>query len=694
MDAIEQLIADYKAMYSGSIPNPITRACNRCERQYEPTCVNQVLCPRCQQATLYRSINAMDRKFVVWDGEGEDGKYTLLANSKGDTLINRDGLSTTDCLDFLLNHSRRNTANNVWFAFGYDVSMIMKDITLDSIEELHANNELQWKGYTITYIPRKVFSIYKRIHGRNLSFVSYDVFSFFQTSFVKTISSWLGETPSIITEGKEARDGFRDWEMDKIVAYNAAECELLVKTMDKFRSSVRAAGMHLQKWYGPGAIAKEWLKDNNIADHIAPLPPRATIQVMRAYFGGRIELAAWGRAEHIWHYDINSAYPTALTYVPSLTNLKWQLNDKVKEIDDFDLVHVNWSIPMRKGPFLWGPLPYREKNGTILFPYAGEGWYWGVEVKSALRRFPQGIVIVEAWHGEGERFYPFREPILRDAGKRLQWKKEGNPAHIPMKLALNSLYGVLAQKFGYVDKKGEYHNPKFQCYPWAGFITAYTRAMLNDAIGMADGKVVCVMTDSVWSMQELPNLDIGPGLGQWEYSPEDASADFCGAGLYQSYDKAGNPREKEYKSRGFSVDQGSKLDYRSIISGWEASLDDWTKAPVIKSKSRRFVGIGLTLATNKYKEARNSFVEIEKSLDNLATNGYSKRFGYTITGRMDAVGGLHYMIPAHVDVDDGQRDIWGGNRIPVSAPYMRGKMERELGEDGRIGQAWDEDEGE
>ena len=76
----------------------------------------------------------------------------------------------------------------------------------------------------------------------------------------------------------------------------------------------------------------------------------------------------------------------------------------------------------------------------------------------------------------------------------------------PLKFALNSLNGKLAQRSG----RGPYHDPVS-----AGLITAATRARLIEALAQDPGAVFMLATDSVYSTRPLP-LDIGDGLGQWE----------------------------------------------------------------------------------------------------------------------------------------------------------------------------------
>ena len=627
--------------------------------------------------------NSMTKPFVAWDGEGENGKYTLLANSLGKSITDREGLSTARCLDFLL-HKGKWDGINVWFSFGYDIAMILHDIPVvapqgePSLLELHTKGTLKWHGYTMTYFPKKKFIV----HRGSYEFVSYDVFSFFQTKFVNVIRDWAmeknEELPPLLTEGKAGREDFASWSMEKIAAYNGLECGLLVTAMDKFRQALDAAGLQLKSWHGPGALASVWLENHGIKQHIAPVPEDMYSAVMRAYFGGRIEIAGWGHVDHIWHYDINSAYPRALCDVLSLKDIDWQLRAGMPpDGENFALCHVRWNCKGLKAPkpYLWGPLPYRQKDGSILYPPQGEGWYWGVEAYAAMRRFPGEVEILEHWYPEGERIYPFREPVMHDAALRLRWKAEGFPGHVPLKLVLNSLYGKLAQKIGYW-RDGKYNPPPFQCHAWAGYVTAFTRAMIADALHKAHNRAICVMTDSVWSLEPL-DLDLGKGLGQWSFEEEDKAADFCGAGLYQAYDVEGRVRDKEYKSRGFSLDQGDKLDYTALIADWKRSLDEGDFSDSGRTyEIRRFIGIGQAVRQPKYRPYFGHFIDITRNLSNLAMQGQTKRLG-AVVARSVVKDGIHWLLPVPVGI--GAISMF--DETPMSAPYRAGKTEAEAGEE-------------
>ena len=110
-----------------------------------------------------------------------------------------------------------------------------------------------------------------------------------------------------------------------------------------------------------------------------------------------------------------------------------------------------------------------------------------------------------------------------------------------MKLAINSLYGKLAQRVG---------NPKYANLIHAGLITSFTRSKLNDAISAAPrGHIVMLATDGIYSVSPI-DLPIGEKLGEFE------NATFNGLfivqpGLYWSPKRRDEKRKT--KSRGCCV---------------------------------------------------------------------------------------------------------------------------------------------
>lgn len=515
--------------------------------------------------------------------------------------ISGEALSTRDCLDFLLNLPRRLSNEvrpiYVWFAMDYDVNMILGDIQLkgetNSIAELRRTTKTFWHGYKITYIPRKIF----RVKKGGKSFTSTDVWGFFQASFEKALADWRIEVPEIITRGKVARQDFSTWPMEDIAAYNEAELDLLSQLAEQLRTAVDPLKLSVRSWHGPAALAGAFLAKNKAKNYLAELDSDFYEVAARAYFGGRIDAAGYGFVDPVYHYDIVSAYPDAIRYLPDLSRLEWKFSKGEPPAGDrLYAARIRWQIPEAK----WGPLPWRSKNGSIRYPLSGEGWYWKSEAEAAFNKFGrENFQVLECWYSRGEIRYPFLALIEEAFEYRRQLKREGHLAHMSVRLVLNSLYGKFAQTVG----KAQYYSPV-----WAGLITAQTRAKLNTYL---TDDCVCTMTDSLWSAKPLI-LPPDTGLGGWEPQDETRMA-IAMAGLYEAENPEG---ERFIWQRGF--DKRQPVDIAGIVTNWLG------RDPVYEGKYSvtRFIGMGLASVTSY---PWRHWISLERSIKPVPITGTTKR---------------------------------------------------------------------
>lgn len=559
----------------------------------------------CRKRYHARSLK-LERPFVALDGEGIGSKYVLLAaKRKGKEnahVFNRDGLSTEQCFQFLLSLSKGGKSGKVrplyeWFAFDYDVNMILGDLPLKgetaSIEELRATNTTVWRGYKITYIPRKIFKL--ACNGRY--FHSADSWGFFQATFEKALEDWGIEVPEIITRGKAARQDFSTWNDADIIAYNDAELDCMSEIMERLRDSITPLKIPVRSWHGPGALAGSWLSKQKARYYKGEIPKELNDAAVRAYFGGRIDVQGYGFVDPVYHYDIVSAYPSAIRFLPDLSSLEWRyVEGNAPLLAGISVSQIRWKIPDTK----WGAFPWRNHSGSIRWPLAGTGWYWHREIEAAIERFgPECVEYLATWYTEGELVYPFKEAVEEAFSYRRELKAQGLSSHIAVKLILNSLYGKFAQTVG----KAQYYSPV-----WAGLITSYTRSELQRAISE---EVVCVMTDSIWTKSPL-SVDTSNDLGGWEEQSE-GKLILAGAGLYEAHKTNG---EKIVWQRGF--DKRRPLDIEGIVTQWLGSNPLYEGVYTIN----RFVGMGLASVT---KYPWRNWIDLERKVQPVPFVGTTKR---------------------------------------------------------------------
>lgn len=485
---------------------------------------------------LVRAVNRQslvrNKRFISFDGEGYDDKngkhiYNIFA-CNDETLIDNAGLDTLDILSFIMRKKKEYPkAIFVSFYFSYDVNMILKDVPHDVITRLQKEKRAyifygsrRGDCYNIEFIPRKWVRIKQGsvTEGRFTSaqaITIYDVYGFFQDSFINAARAMNIASPdelSFISDFKGQRGGFDTSQTEAITRYNTLECELLSRMMLKLFHAFEAVDIRLSSWHGAGAAAGAVLKKHRIGEHITHYPELDTA-VRSAYFGGRIQNIRLGEFDKTFGHDIISAYPSAMQYLPSLTGATWV---KGYSPDGISLAHIRWKGEQQ----LLNPFPFRLPDGRITYPPNGEGWYWYHEIEAA-KSWKGKVKILQTYTLNHNDVYPF-DFIPAIFTQREQLKREGNYNQIALKLALNSLYGKVAQK-PYREQE-----PPYLSYIWAGLITSDIRARMFSLAN--PDTVIGFATDGLYSTEKLAHD--APGLGGWEVAEYD-SAFFLKAGFYE-----------------------------------------------------------------------------------------------------------------------------------------------------------------
>lgn len=528
------------------------------------------------------------RDFIAWDGEGisvppgTPQPYVLFGASTGD-YITSDDLSTEACLDLLL-HVKRKYPNSffVGYAIGYDGNQMLRSLDESHLWTLHRHNKVKWHGYTIERIPGKWFLVRKRGQSAKL----YDVFGFFQSSFVTACEKFLGtDDPELerVRIGKQRRSDFHMDELrSEIIPYWQGELRLTVRLMDALRDDLLSANLPIRSWHGPGAVADTVFRQFNIKAAKAETPGEVNRASQYAYAGGRFELFRVGHhPDTVWEYDINSAYPTGIAELPNLQTGTWERTSQF-DPDAFGVWRVQYDAPGGFFDLQYRPHPLfvRGVHGEVSYPAIAHGWYWTPEAALVPNAVTGGWVLRD----DGTKPFAF---VRRLYDQRLEWKRQGNSAERALKLALNSLYGKTAQRVG-----GTQGPPSWHQLEWAGYVTSYARAKLFRAIMLNWESVIAVETDAVFSTQPL-NLETGTGLGQWEMTEFDWIT-YYQSGLY--YAGVGDATLERY--RGFDKGSLPHSVIHDYLRDYGNSFEPWRLPPPV-GRTTRYIGLGYGLRTKR-----------------------------------------------------------------------------------------------
>ena len=565
---------------------------------------------------------------------GEPQPYVLLAASGGEYLEKYSGLGTHECLMFLLQLSRKYSEHKlVIFGGVYDFTQILADLPENPALELAQTGRCWWQavedmGWVIHVIPGKMFQAtpWKKRpdsldRGRRGSFTVYDVWGFFQASFVRALKEWnvgTHEQRKRILAMKNQRAEFSTEDREQVREYCFEEVRLLVELMDTLGESIYAVGSlpMPRSWHGAGAIADALLNDRYARDFLdGGYPP----EVARAYYGGRIETCMVGKIDGpVYEYDINSAYPAALARLPMMLGY-WEETD-VFDSNTHGVWYVSWDVRRTREGRFFGPFPVRHK-GTLWWPSRGSGWYLTIEVDAAIRVFGEGVRV-----HRGHRYDPLRDlrpwEWIRDlyherAKLKQEDKKNLTTRNKPLKLALNSLYGKTAQRPNWrLDENGkaELKHGKWRQDYVASYATAATRAALLLAAAQAPESVIGFATDSVMST-ELLDLPLSNHLGDWEKTIIEEDLMVVQPGFRMT--KSG----KVMRTRG---GLHTSLGYDDFEREWMARGVNGQ----LRSPSRRFIALR-TAAGLGHVEDRGYWVENERAVTFMPSRRkMGERMGY------------------------------------------------------------------
>ena len=591
-----------------------------------------------QKREVARRTDYSTRQFIFWDGEGVGGhddqsaqRYVLFGCSDGPSVTG-ENLSTRECLDLLVDTAAEHPkAFHVAFAFDYDVNMILADLSPHHFRVLKEKGSVVWHEYRIEHVPHKWFTVTRKSPGRmpwddpvRQTVKVMDVFGFFQCSFVKALKSYIPDHPLMtelgkIEAGKAARQSFEYDQIEMITSYWWTEAQLGAALVSELRDLMFGAGFKINSWHGPGALANYVYRKHGIAEHKQECPEPVQDAAQYGYAGGRFELFRMGRhLGPVYSLDINSAYPWAISQLPSLSEGFWRHKEGfIPHWDtpaEFGIYYVTMRHMDIKNP---QPLFHRSIQGNITFPSWVSGWYWTPEVEMLIKHLEPGqYQIHEGWEYLGWKTRPFEYFVNDYYNTRKRMKADGIGSEKAIKLALNSLYGKMAQRVGW-ERTGT--APKWHQLEWAGWVTSKTRATLYDVLRRIPWQhQIAVETDGLYTTYspELLGIEDSKNLGGWEVK-EYGEILYLQSGVYaigkssEMYSNAANWNTKYRGLNPGSLNAAGMAEYLRTTEGKE-----WEH---ITGPDTRFNGYQISLARSrvnegKFYENHRRWVTIEKRI--------------------------------------------------------------------------------
>ena len=425
---------------------------------------------------------------------------------------------------------------NFLYNIDYDTAILFRAIMPDVDTE--DNGKYHYKNYDIYYISNKSLII-KRHDSKTRTVILrlYDIAQFYKNergyqSLDKVSKEVLGigknqEELEIKREDIGQIEGYYESHRDRIIEYCINDSYLTLQLAKrKIESIIPVLNGQIPKTYNSSAsISKAYLSIYHpylrysyyrLISKLGDNYKDAIRLIENSYFGGIFYLHSLGKVSDLYEYDINSAYPYAITQLFSLNNAEIRYTNKYEKAD-----YSFYKVKIRNMSDL--PIHYRTADAEITYIRSNdyvENYFTGIELeyftkyhsKDIQFEILEGIVINTTKQKEFEDFnelYDKRNEIKRKVKEKKEIEKisgirlnslDDDMSQWSYKTVLNASYGCFAErKNGYTA---------FTNMIYAGYITAITRLRIYQIIDRVGFKhIKAVMTDAVLTDVEIKDND-------------------------------------------------------------------------------------------------------------------------------------------------------------------------------------------
>jgi hypothetical protein len=462
------------------------------------------------------------RTIYGFDTETSQGNIFLIADSDGNFV---DEISPKSVLEFLFSKKYQKSWNFV-YNLGYDAEVILKLLGKE-LNRYKRTRQLvfEFGKYKLTYIPGKCLRITKGHHS--VSF--FDIAQFYDrkpldVAYQENIAKLNEDYLELKKKRKQFSIRFYNRNKKLIRNYCIQDCKLTKELAENWIKLFHDAfGFYSVKWFSSGYLAEKVLINNGIAfPKFDSIPFEVQDLAYRSYFGGRFEMTKRGFIGKAFLYDINSAYPYAITQIPDLNNGRWIKRKSIHPKAKLGFFEVLADIP---DDTYIPPFAFRVNN-EIIFPTGKFITYCTLAELQACKN-PNWYKILNSWQFvPGTDTHPYAEFIQKMYQKRLKLKQNGDAMQLPLKVILNSIYGKTGQKVNRII--GNLFNPVI-----FSFITGFARAQLYCFVteNKIEKEIVAFATDSICVRKDL-GIDSSK-LGEFHLDKSGNDVYYLQNGLYR-----------------------------------------------------------------------------------------------------------------------------------------------------------------
>lgn len=385
-----------------------------------------------------------------------------------------------------------------------------------------------------SYIYDDRFNFYTSQNHHQQPLVFADTMSFFKGS-LKKIGNFI-KIPKLDKPEFLGKKPKTEAERQYLELYNINDSRITKNFADFLQKTYNTYGAELKLTLA--STAMDLFKRKYLGNRRYFIPNIPDLDSMfKCMYGGRTEVFNRGHTtEKLKVYDYNSLYPSVMDKMlyPNVNNIHHSLlvsKRLIYEYEGFCYAELEYTEKI-KIPFL-----QQRINNKLIFPTGKiKGYYTFIELRKALEL---GYRLMRLFDGvyftNTDNFFGDFVPDLYAIRSKL--KADNDPMELPVKLAMNGLFGKFSQKleqqeikhfskltvteyerankirnsdyYRFMTKK-EQRQISFIMPIISAYVTAYARIKLFDAISPIQDNVFYIDTDSIFTTKTLPtSLKLG-----------------------------------------------------------------------------------------------------------------------------------------------------------------------------------------
>lgn len=422
------------------------------------------------------------------------GNIRIMADSDGAIL---DEITPENLIRWLFQKKYQNSWN-FFYNISFDAEVILKTLPQEILDNYKKTRclEFEFDGYKIDYLPSKRVAIRKGHH----SSVLFDIAQFYHEGLADAYQNNIGKLPADYLQMKKKRSVFSDYYFEhfpnKIKQYCVQDCKYTKELAEHWIKLFHSAfSFYPSRWISSGYLAEKVLINQNIhIPRFSETPEQVQEFAYNSYFGGRFEMLKRGFIGGAYLYDINSAYPFALSKIPDLTKGRWIKRTSIHPKALLGFFKIETDIPDLK---YVPPFPFR-KESMVFFPSGKFVTFATLEELKACEDPSFYRILDSVQYISENHSYPYKQFIENLYLKRLELKQKNDPLQLPIKIILNSIYGKTGETVR--GRIGNLFNPVI-----FATITGHTRAQLYRFVQdhKIEREVVAFATDSICTTKEI-----------------------------------------------------------------------------------------------------------------------------------------------------------------------------------------------